>query len=220
MVSDMGRNRPTISILTPTWERNDEVVELIQHIKEQDYEGVIEHCIVSDGPNYDLYQTLSLLYRDEMSIWNDSNYRIKYAECGMNWSTFLPDSYTAIPLMTATALASSEYHMWLADDERMLVPDHITKLMNLIIEKDVDFVYSQVQMSLSWQPGFTYVIGKPTPEYGQMTHCLYNRRILKKGMYRPFVGSAGDWDVISRWINAGATWAFLEEVTLSHKADK
>lgn len=224
MVSSSVRTRPAISILTPTWQRGIELFNLIDNIHTQEYDGRIEHVIVSDGRDPNLKQHLKNIYPQYMNL-DEINpydrYIIKFVECGINWSTFLPDSFSAIPLMTATALATNQYHMWLADDERMLVPNHISKLVDLLEKEDTDFAYSKVKMTLAWQPDAQpYIIGEPIPRYGQMTHCIYNIRVLKLGMYRPFVGSAGDWDVIQRWILAGAKYSFLNEVTLSHKADK
>lgn len=210
-------SQPVVSIITPTYKRHDELRELIHNILKQTHKN-IEHVIVSDGdPN------VRWLLEEEFASLLEPNpcgYRIKFAECGRNWSTFLPDSYTAIPLMTATALASGDYHMWMSDDERMLVSDHIEKLLNpLVHEKEIDFSYSRVILEIA-ATGQKYVIGKDAPAYGHITHCMYKVELLKRGMYRPFVGSAGDWDVISRWMSYGAKWKFIDEITFYHKADK
>ena len=209
-----GSDGPLISILTPTWQRHDELENLIKNILWRSYRP-IEHIIVSDVPDPELIDLIDRKYSKNI----DHQYHIKYVECGKNWSTFLPDSYTAIPLMTATALASGNYHMWMSDDERMLVPYHIDKLLQPLINGEADFSYSKVLM-YSIKHNIKYVIGKPTPEYGHMTHCMYNVELLKKGMYRPFVGSAGDWDVIHRWMEQNAKWAFIDDITFYHRADK
>ena len=70
---------PLVSIVIPTWQRTELLLETLDHIQEQTYKNV-EVIIVSDGPQ-SLYN-LDLVNR---------NYSI--IELGRNWSGLMPDSF-------------------------------------------------------------------------------------------------------------------------------
>jgi GT2 family glycosyltransferase len=120
----------------------------------------------------------------------------------------------------AQLLARGEYQMWLADDERMLVPDHIEKLVGAIEDYDADFAYPKVEMT--WpNSDKRNIIGTNPPRNGQFTHCLYRRDALDKGaLFRTHIGSGSDWDACRRMMDSGLRWAFVPEVTLTHQVDK
>ena len=110
--------------------------------------------------------------------------------------------------------------MWLADDERMLVPDHIEQLVDLIEQYDADFAYPKVEMT--WPDSDRrVVIGMNPPRNGQVTHMLYRRDALDKGaLFRTHVGSGTDWDAFARLMASGCRWVFNPHVTLTHCVHK
>jgi GT2 family glycosyltransferase len=42
--------RPLVSVITPTWQRHELLLEAIENVRQQTYRP-IEHVIVSDGPD-------------------------------------------------------------------------------------------------------------------------------------------------------------------------
>lgn len=206
-------SRKLVSVVTGTYNRHELLLGAIENVRRQTYRP-LEHVIVADGPDGALR---SILKHDP----GDETAPIIFQELGFHSSSLFTDSISAAPFMVAQLLARGEYQMWLADDERMLVTDHIEKLVNLLEEYDTDFAYPKVRCYREPPTTADMVIGTNPPRHGHFTHCLYRRDALDKGMlFRTHVGSGTDWDAVSRTMASGARWAFLPEVTLSHRIDK
>lgn len=206
--------RPLVSIITPTWQRHELLLETIQNVREQTYRP-LEHIIVSDGPDVPLHMPI---LSEQQAAAHRGWPPIAFVELGRNWSTFLPRSFGVAPLTVGAMMARGEYHMWLCDDERMK-PDHVEHLVDLIESTGADFVYPHVLMWKMAHPGVAWAIGTDPPEHGQITNFLYHASVLQKAMYRFDIPEEGDWDLVSRWMAAGATWAMSDRCTISHRAD-
>lgn len=209
--------KPLVSIITPTWRRHSLLLETIQNVREQAYPN-LEHVLVSDGTDHALVWELAQHGIMPYLPMDGQRVPVRFVELGRNWSTFLPRSFGVAPLTVGALLARGEYHMWLCDDERMQ-PDHVEHLVDLIERSGADFVYPQVLMWKAAFPGIAWTIGTDPPEYGQITNFLYRASALQKAMYRFDIPVEGDWDLVSRWMEAGATWAMSDRCTISHRAD-
>jgi glycosyltransferase involved in cell wall biosynthesis len=216
--------RPLVSVITPTWQRAKLLRGCIENVRAQSYRP-LEHVIVSDGQDDELDDALADLGCDqqicshEVQMSRRDAYLIRHVQLGRNWSTFLPDSFCAAPVTIGMLLASGEYQTWLADDERM-DPDHIESLVDALEAAGADFAYSRVQMYRKGQaPGHSYEIGSDPPQLGQITNALYRADLLKRGLFPFGAGMTADWACIQRWMAAGATWAYVPRVTLTHRID-
>ena len=208
--------RKLVSVVTGTYQRHDMLLEAIENVRQQTYRP-LEHVIVADGPDPDL------------ELWNAQGWPyaggakdvpIRFAELGFWSSGLFTDSISAAPFMVAQLLARGDYQMWLADDERMLVDDHIEQLVDLIEQYDADFAYPKVEMTWPDSTRKT-VIGMNPPRNGQVTHMLYRRDALDKGaLFRTHVGSGTDWDAFARLMASGCRWVFNPHVTLTHMVHK
>jgi glycosyltransferase involved in cell wall biosynthesis len=202
--------RPLVSVITPTWQRPELLAECIENVREQTYRP-LEHVIVSDGTDETLWR-----YVREGA---DRRVPTQIIELGRNWSSFLPDSFCAAPMTVGMLVASGDYQVWLADDERM-EPDHIESLVDALEAGGADFAYSRVRMYRAGQsPESGYEIGSDPPMMGQITNLLYRTELLKHGLYPFGGGGTSDWACIHRWMQHGATWALVDRVTLTHRAD-
>lgn len=208
--------RPLVSVLTPTWQRPDLLMEAVGNVRAQAYRP-LEHVIVSDGPDPELGCWLAAIGEaDRQAGVPERAVLICYVELGRNWSTYLVDSFVAAPTTVAMLLARGDYQLWLADDERM-APDHIAGLVDALEAAGADFAYSRVE--LSWPSGRREGIGTDPPREGQITNVLYRTDLLKRGLYPFGAGMTSDWACIRRWMEAGATWAFVDRTTLTHVVD-
>lgn len=210
-------DRPLCSVVTGTWQRHDLLMGAIDAVRAQTYRP-LEHCIVSDGPDPDLAQTIGMIQREAAP----TDPPIRFLELGRNWSTFLTDSMSAVPFQVAQWMAAGEYLCWFADDERFLDLDHITKLVNLLESEGTDYAYSQVRFWLKGQPERHWIIGEYPPRKATVTHAVLRASLLNVpgGGFRTHVGSASDWDQFERWLANGKRGSFLPEVTFAHRADK
>ena len=208
-------NRKLVSVLTGTYNRPSDLYRCIESVREQTYDN-IEHCIVHDGPT-------SVAVQDVVYCGNNnSSVPIKFVETGRQWSHFLTLSLSAVPFQVAQWLASGDYIMWLADDET-ITPDHVELLVNLLEEKDVDFVFSKTEIYFNRVFGRIYtprVIGQPIPKCGNITQALFRTELLDYRGFMTHIGSGTDWDQIDHWLKAGASYAFLDKVTHTHRVDK
>lgn len=205
--------RKLVSVVTGTYQRHELLLEAIENVRGQTYRP-LEHVIVADGPD----EVLGDLVERERG---DPSVPIRFAELGFWSSGLFTDSISAAPFMVAQLLARGDYQIWWADDERALVPDHIERLVDLLEQYDADFVYPKVRCYREPPSGYDAIIGSNPPMMGQITHALYRRDALDKGMlFRTHVGSGTDWDAVARTMAAGARWAFLRDVTFSHRVDK
>lgn len=211
-------HRKLVSVVTGTYNRHKLLLEAHANVRRQTYPN-IEHVIVADGPDPELRQMI-----ESRAFFGESEpvrlVPVIFHELGFHSSSLFTDSISAAPFMVAQLLARGDYQMWLADDERMLVPDHIEQLVNLIEMYDADFAYPKVEMTWPDSDRRT-VIGMNPPRNGQFTHMLYRRDALDKGaLFRTHVGSGTDWDACARLMASGARWVFLNETTLTHRVDK
>lgn len=211
---------PLLSVITPTWQRNDLLMEMIENISAQTYRP-LEMVIVSDGPDYRLDNLLcdgGIVQQKART----AGVPIRYHDLGRNFTTEgPPNSFGIGAITTGMLLARGEYLTVLCDDERMLVPDHFTKLVNLLEETGVDFTYPLVRIWRNGNPDGpeTAIIGTDPPAYCQITHYVARASLLRKAM--PVFGSHPvDWSLVRDWMAAGATWRMLPEITFSHRLDQ
>lgn len=209
--------KPLISVLTPTYNRHDLLIEAIQNVNEQDYAGPIQHVIVSDGPDPGLMAPRTLAFRPNGLPHVE---RI-FVALGRHWTSELDESYAAAPLLTAQLIAAGEIQSWLADDERM-APNYLTTMVDALQESGCDFVYPRVAYYRWDVPGFGVGIGADPPKLGSITTLVYRVSVFNKakGPYRTHVGRAGDWEFVSRLVEGGATYRFVDQVLFSHRDDR
>lgn len=214
-------SRPLVSVVTPTWQRPELLIETIYHIREQTYPN-IEHVIVSDGPDHALVWEMSqrgimpYLPMDGMRV------PIRFVEIGRNWSPFLPSSFGIAPLTAGYLLARGEYVMPWCDDERALTPDHISRLVELLESSGADFVYPKVRIWRNGDPDGpeTAIIGTDPPAYCQITHYLFRADNLARFSMPRWGSHPVDWSMVSDWMAAGARWAMLDDCTFTHRLDQ
>lgn len=194
-----------VSVITSTWNRRDILLtRSIPSVRLQTYPN-IEHIIVSDGSDNILKQIFDISKNDDE----------KFVELGRNWRTFSKGkSYGAIPRLIGTYVAKGDYVAYLDDDNEFL-PFHIEKLVSLLEEKNVDFVYSKMQVIQNGKN--IKEVGSIPPIIGTIdtSVIVHKAELLNIANWRPS-GYTDDWDLVSRWLDNNAKYAFLNEVTVRY----
>lgn len=214
--------QPLVSVITPTWERPELLAETIRHLREQDYPN-LEHIVVSDGPDPSVGRATGAR---QLSSYAAVSYSgpidLRVYELGRNFTVEGPSNSFGIGALTAgMLLARGELLLHWCDDERALVPDHISRLVALLGETAADFVYPRVRIWRNGDPDGpeTTIIGTDPPRHGQITHFLYRASLLRTAM--PAWGTHPvDWSLVRDWMAAGASWAMLPECTFQHRLDQ
>lgn len=212
--------KPLVSILTPTFNRHALLMEAIENVRSQTYRP-LEHVIVSDGPDEDLYDLVTENIRTAWLSNREHYVPIHFFETGHHWTSMLTESYAAAPMMVAQLLARGTYQSWLADDERM-APEYIETMVSVLEKTGKDFAYPRV-CYYRWQmPDLALGIGCDPPRMGALTTIVYRASMLEKtkGPYRTHTGRANDWDFISRAMEGGASWVFVDKQLFSHRDDR
>jgi glycosyltransferase involved in cell wall biosynthesis len=209
--------RKLVSVLTGTWQRSELLTECIENVRQQTYRP-LEHVIVSDGVDRETAR-VALAALDCADV---ADMLVRYVPLGRNWTSFLTNSRNAVPFQVANWVAAGDYQVWLADDERFLVPDYIERMVGILEENpELDFVYPNVEVYYVWNESYRFVIGSDPPRCGSVTHAVHRASILDVdgGGFRVHVGSASDWDQFERWIAAGKRWKHVPETLVSHRID-
>lgn len=180
-----------VSVITATYNRHDLLVNrCIPSVEAQTYSNV-EHIIVSDGPEEET-ENISL-------------------QLGRNWRSFSNgESFGAIPRLVGAYMATGDYICYL-DDDNEYEPEHVERLVEYIEKHGVDFVYSQMKTTDGIK------IGSTPPRHGTIDTnlILHKAELLNTATWRPS-GYADDWDIVERWLDSGATWKHLPEVTVKY----
>jgi len=187
-----------VSVITSTHNRNDLLFKrCIPSVKAQTY-PLIEHIIVSDGLNQELLDYFG-------------GYGIEKDHARYYATPYHYDDWGASPKNVGILMAAGECIAYLDDDNEFL-PEHVEKLVSLIRQTKADLVYSKFE----WLPGGS-VRGTPDLRLGQIdtSAILHKRELIRKGLWLN-KGHGNDFWTVSNWVEHGARYSFLDEVTMRY----
>lgn len=202
-----------VSVITPTWQRADLLMErCIPSVFTQTH-AAIEHVVVSDGPDR------ALAYRVSQDLWRRPRKTRPLQFAQLNEHVEGAVDYGSRARNRGLELAQGEFVAYL-DDDNAYRPGHVQVLVDALnANPEADFAYSRMQTHPSGS-----VIGSEPPEYGHLdTSLLMHRAGLpqRHGWWplpAELVGDkhAPDWGVVERWLNAGARWVHVPQVTVDY----
>ena len=195
-------NRPLVSVVIATHQRHETLVDSVRSVVEQTYPNV-EIIVVSDGPDPSLRETLPQIGK------------LRFVELGRNWHSYTDrPSYGAAARLVGTLCARGDYIAYLDDDD-LFLSDHVESLVDLLEGEGVDFAYSKMA---NVQNGHKIAeIGDGLPRYGAIgtPMILHKAELLKIANWDYNHGYGEDYGLFQRWLDAGATYAFLDRVTVN-----
>ena len=195
-----GMAEPLVTVVTPTWQRRETVLaRCVPSVLAQDYPHV-EHVVVSDGPDPELEALAADVASD----------RVRFE--------FLPEHDPAArwghwARLRGIGLAKGDIIAYL-DDDNAFRPDHLSAIVGKMLAEDADFGYS---IGLFQGRGQPYPVGAAPPSYGQIDTSLivHRRELLERGTWEQSMPTI-DWDLVERWLAAGARWSFVPHVTMDY----
>ena len=188
---------PLVSVITPTWGRHDLLLDrCIPSVQAQTWPNV-EHVIVSDGPDPALRARMNGHARfDELP-----------EHLHAQWGHYAR--------LRGIELAEGDVIAYL-DDDNAYRPGHLEAVVTALLAEGADFAYS---IALMQGHGMPYPVGQDPPAYGQIDTSLivHRRELLEVATWQWFDGIPTiDWDIVDRWMQAGARWAFVPYVTVDY----
>ena len=208
-----------ITVITPTCHQWPDLRRAIASLDAQVHVDW-QHVIVADGPDPQLRGRLRNLG------YGPAGLRV-LAELGRNWHGFLGGDTAGQPpgspgsrgsrgsravsaALVGTYLAAGEHIAYLDSDVEYL-PDHLA-VSAKALAGGADLVYTQMRRHLDGKPWD--VIGDGTPGHGRIdgNAVVHKAELLREANWR--WGGDADWDLIRRWLAAGARWEFVPQVTV------
>lgn len=201
-----------VSVITPTWRRHQLLMDrCVQSVYRQTHTP-IEHIVVSDGPDRELADIIA------GDLWRRplKTRPLRYLQLGEHLDG--PVDYGSRARNHGLKYATGEFIAYL-DDDNAYRPEHLSLLIGAMDESGADFGYSRMLRHPN-----NDMVGHPSPVYGGVdTSLLIHRRGVPEqfGMW-PLPAEiegdahAPDWAVVARWLDKGATWVHLPEVTVDY----
>lgn len=195
---------PLVSVITPTWQRHEFLLgRSIPSVARQTYPN-IEHIVVSDGPDEDLFERLCLIAGER------SNY-IRFAEVPQHDPAARWGHHARL---AGIELARGDLIAYL-DDDNSWRPDHLDTAVRALAENPwAHFWYPQVQMHVN---GMEYVVGTDPPVYGGVdtSGIVHRAELLELATWQASLPSI-DWDLVHRWMLADAKWVHTPQITVDY----
>ena len=161
----------------------------------------MEHIVVSDGPD----PVLASAFKGSIYASTPRYYELPEH----------PDAqWGHHARLHGLNLAKGDYIAYL-DDDNSWRPDHLRLLVAALEDTGADFAYPRMAVHGRGE----YVIGTDPPKEGQIdtSMIVHRRELLDVATWRWYPGIPTiDWDLVSRWMAAGATWTRVNAVTCDY----
>jgi len=209
-----------ITVVTPTHEDWPQLQRAIASLEAQTFTDW-QHVVVADGPDQELCARMS-----ELGYTNGGK-RI-FVQLGRNWHGFLGGdgepqdpsmpgarggrgSRAVSTALVGTHLAAGEWIGYL-DQDCEFTEHHLKLHADALATSGADFTFSGMRRHLDGR--FWDVVGDGTPGYGRVdgNAVVHKAELLRVANWRR--GGDADWDLIGRWLAAGARSEFVPEVTI------
>lgn len=192
--------QPLVSVVTPTWQRNNLLLNrCVPSVQAQTYPAV-EHVVVSDGPDPEL----TAMIAGQVKVFEQLPEHDPVARWGHR------------ARLRGLELARGEYIAYL-DDDNAFRPGHVARLAAALeADPGAGFAYSLIQMN---GHGPAYIVGADPPFCGGIdTSAIMHRRgLLETATWRDDGWQETvDWDLVARWMSAGITWVIDGEITADY----
>jgi len=189
---------PLVTVVTPTWQRHDLLLNrCVPAVAAQDYPA-LEHVVVSDGP-------------DEVLREKFAGLDVRFAELAEHPPAAQWGHYARLH---GIDLAKGEYIAYL-DDDNSWHSYHVRLLVRALEETGADFAYPKMAVHGRGE----YLIGTDPPAEGWIdtSMIVHRRKLLDVATWRWYPGIPTiDWDLVSRWVAAGASWVHVPQVTCDY----
>ncbi len=206
------RLEPLVSVVIPTWNRIDTLLERAIPSALAQTHANIEVIVVGDSAPPAVGEAIAALDDQRVSFHNLS-LRGPYDE----------DPYRAW-LAAGTPGINAGLHLakgqWIAvlGDDDAFVPDHVERLLDVARGQRREFAYGQIRQHLPG--GEVRVLGRFPPELGQigLQAAIYHAglRFLELELGHALFAAPNDWGLVRRMMRIGVTFGFEPAVSVDY----
>lgn len=207
-------SEPRVTIVTPTLPRRENMLieRCIPSVQRLEYDGIVDHIIVSDA-NPGVESRIRPLGTEDRPI--------TVVEINDTWLNDLTRRCTgSFPWRTGCFLAHGEYVGFLGDDDEYL-PNHVSLSVQTMQLEHTDFCLSSV--AFYGNGAFAFTIGDASWAVGHLdaTGLVCRREALRVANWdiaQPGEehANAGDWRMVRDWVNGGLRGSFTGQTTSNH----
>jgi len=197
---------PLVSIVTPTLPGREALLirRCMVSIMSQDYEGEIEHVVVSDA-------------NPKLRNAFDGTHLVRLVEIGDNWRNATTERSTGgVAWMIGSYLALGDFVGFCGDDDELL-PHHVSAHVEAMQREQATWSLSKVEFRAHGEPT-GMVVGDTSYALGHLdaTGIMCFKGALGVARWNPNGENATDWQMVNGWRNAGLVGAFVDDVTGIH----
>ena len=184
----LGR-KPKVSVVTPTWQRARLLNSRCRpSVAQQDYDGEVEHIVVSDGPDPGVEVCLPA--------------HVPEANRGVSARRY------------GASLATGDVIAYL-DDDNAWRPNHLNTVVAAL--GNADFAYTRALCIRADGTMWTIGEDPPRLGQVDTSVIGHWREALKAADWE-CSGEPPDWHIVRRWTEAGLSWRFDPAVTVNYYA--
>jgi glycosyltransferase involved in cell wall biosynthesis len=201
-----ARRWPLVSVITPTWGRHALLLgRCLPSVATQTWPSwALEHVVVSDGPDPELAAQL------------DGRRRVRFHQLDTHDPAY---HWGHRAKLAGLELARGELLAYL-DDDNAFRPRHLELVAGALLLHGADFAYSRMEVRLP--SGGGYLVGRAPPECNHIdTSLLVHRRaLLERSTWQNADDGRAtvDCELALRWVDAGARWVHVPEITVDYYA--
>lgn len=194
---------PLCSVITATWQRHDMLLDrCIPSVQAQTMAGV-EHVIVSDGPDPQLYEKISSI-------------RTPGAPVTFTWLPgHDPEPHWGSHARLAGLQAARGQYITYCDDDDALRPQHCALLAEAL-DRDprAGFAVSRMHNHHPADPSRDVIVGWGPLAMGNVgtPMIMHRRQILELGTWGE-PSFTEDWDLVWKWLQAGVPYVSVDAET-------
>ena len=203
---------PQVAVIIPTIpSRHDLLLRALQSVARQSFTDY-EVWVVRDGGQDD-FVDLYLRWWRFTAFSPRSATNLHTEVLGRRWGALGQPGRLVAGYLTRCPLIAY------LDDDNWWEPSHLEKLVEVI--EGSDFAFSQILVlegsGVPGKPGGR-IVGDGQPRVGHVdaSALLHRTELLSLSQWDPADGYEADGRLVERWVERGATWAFLPEVTVRY----
>lgn len=187
---------PLVSVVVPTWQRREELREAVRSVLGQDWPNLEVLVVADHDPEAG---AIAAEFRDEP--------RVRVVDLDRNHG-----AGGAVPRNAGIALARGGLVAYL-DDDNTWTPDHLSSVVGAMRRADASFAFSSMSAD-----GRDLRFARPERQGIDTSTIVHRRELVERlgGWKARSDDYLHDWELVSRWLAAGESWACTRRATVRY----